>query len=179
MPQPNANVPQNQVIDESMQRALRKVLAERPDIKPVSVSSSSAPSSFLTRMMMPRGSIATTNPFTGNITYNPDMMAGQDPEQVMVHELTHSKQAQTTPWYKTAMSLFSPDEKVPSGISPNSSLNDPYQWRPRELEAFQAERDRSSSMGMSTPDPVTGARDIQLPSMKKRGIDTTPSFMRK
>jgi hypothetical protein len=162
-----------------MQRALRKVLAERPDIKPVSASPSNSMS--LTGWMMPRGAIAVTNPFSGNVTYNRDMMQGQDPEQVLMHELTHSKQAQTTPWYKTALSLFAPDEKVPAGIPAGSPMNDPYQWRPREMEAYQAERDRAGKMNIPYyTDPVTGSRDLQLPSQtKQRGINTGPSFMGK
>lgn len=171
----------NKVLDDSMQRALNKVLAENPGTKRVSISPSS--NSLLTKLMMPRGSMATTNPFTGNITYNPEMMQGQSPfdiEQTVAHELTHTRQAQNTPWWKTAASLFMPDEKVPAGISKDSPLNDPYQWRPHEMEAFQTERDRASRMNaQGYSDPVTGSRDLQLPSMKKKGINTAPSFMRK
>lgn len=172
MPQ---NGERNKLLDESMQRALAKVQAENPSTKKVSVSPSDAPSNFITRMMMPRGSMATTNPFTGNITYNRDAMQGQSPfdmEQTLTHELTHTRQTQDTPWYKIASSLFAPDEKVPAGISPNSPLNDPYQWRPREMEAFQNERDRATRMGKPISDPVLGSMDIPLPSM---GVNTAPS----
>ena len=61
----------NRLIDESMQRAYAKVSGEMPDVKRVSVSPRQ--SSFLTNLFMPRGAYAVTNPFTGNITYNPDI----------------------------------------------------------------------------------------------------------
>jgi hypothetical protein len=157
-----------------MQRALKKILQERPDIKPVTVTPSTNLSNLPTRMMMPRGSVAVTNPFTGNITYDPNMMQGQDPEQTIVHELTHSKQAQTTPWWQTAVNMFKPDVKVPAGISQNSPLNDPYQWRPQEMEAYQAERDRAAANKIPYyVDPVTGSRDLQLPNQFVK----RPSFM--
>jgi hypothetical protein len=165
-----------------MQRALKKVTAENPGTKQVSVTpSNSAP---LTNLMMPKGAMAVTNPFTGNITYNPEAMQGQSPfdmEQTMTHELTHTRQTQDQPWWKTAASLFSFDDKVPQGIPKGSMLDDPYHWRTREMEAFQSERDRAARM--KTPfymDPETGASDIQLPSeAKHKTIDTAPSFMRK
>jgi hypothetical protein len=166
----------NKVLDDAMQRALKKVQSENPGTKQVTVSPST--SSPITSLMMPRGSMAVTNPFTGNITYNPDMMQGQSPtdmEQTLQHELTHVKQTQDTPWWKVAASLFTPDEKVPAGVPTNSPLNDPYQWRPREMEAFQSERDRAGRVGISGyADPVTGSRDLQLPR-ERGGIKTGPS----
>lgn len=162
-----------------MQRALAKVLGEMPDVKPVIATSSD--SSMLGRLMMPRGAEATTNPFTGNISYSPTGMQGmQSPEleQTMTHEMTHARQAQNTPWYKTLFNAYMPDMKVPQGISPNSVMNNPYFWRPNEAEAFQAERDRAMRLGLSIPDPVTQSRDIILPKDKKKGIDVGPSRMR-
>lgn len=174
MPQ---NGERNKVLDDAMQRALKKVQGENPGTKQVTVSPSTA--SPITRMMMPRGAMAVTNPFTGNITYNPEAMEGQSPtdmEQTLAHELTHVRQTQNQPWWKTAASLFAPDEKVPAGISPNSPLNSSYQWRPREMEAFQTERDRASAQKIPDyADPVTGSRDLQLPRESGRGINTGPS----
>lgn len=169
----------NRLIDESMQRAYQKVSGEMPDVKPVSVTPRQ--SSFLTNLFMPRGAYAVTNPFTGNITYNPDMMVGQSPvdmEQTLAHELTHTRQTQNQPWYKTIAEMFMPDEKVPAGIPASSSLNNPYYWRPREMEAFQAENDRTRKLGLPIySDPVLGTRDIMLPPEKKKsGIDTGPNM---
>ena len=163
-----------------MQRALAKVLGEMPDVKPVTASPSD--SSMLGKLMMPRATEATTNPFTGNISYSPTGMQGmQSPEieQTVAHELTHSRQAQSTPWYKTLFGAYAPDVKIPAGIKPGSVLDNPYLWRPNEMEAFQAERDRATRLGLNLPDPVTGARDIILPKVKKKGIDVGPSRMRK
>lgn len=177
----------NKVLDESMQRAYAKVSAEMPDVKRVSVSPRQ--SSWLTNMMMPRGAYAVTNPFTGNITYNPDMFEGQtqdDIEQTIAHELTHTRQSQNTPWYGHLADIANSlnpwgDEKVPEGIKPGSTLDNPYYWRPREMEAFQAERDRATRNKIPYyVDPVLGTRDIMLPSpRKKTGIDTAPTSMRK
>jgi len=162
-----------------MQRAMTKVMGEYPDTKPVTLSPSSGGlGSFLTGLMMPRGALAVTNPFTGNITYDPNMMSGQSPteqEQTIAHELTHSRQAQTTPWWKTAMGMFQPDAKVPAGVPKNSPMNDPYYWRSSEMEAYQTERDRAQRTHIPYyVDPVTGSRDLWLPN-QRRGIDTSPS----
>lgn len=151
-----------------MQRTLAKVQGEMPDVKRVTVTPSD--SSFLSRLMMPRGAEATTNPFTGNISYSPTTMRGMDPmgmEQTMTHELTHSRQAQNTPWYRTMLDAFKPDITVPSGITSGSVMDNPYLWRPNEMEAFQSERDRVKRLGLSMPDPVTGARDIILPKSRR------------
>lgn len=180
MPQPNAKSPQesNRLLDESMQRAYSKVSGEMPDVKHVSVSPRSA--SPLTSWMMPRGSMAVTNPFTGNITYDPAMFQGQDSneqEQMLAHELTHVRQTQNTPWYKIVGGMFQRDAKVPEGVGASSPLNSSYQWRPNEMEAFQTERDRADKNKIPNyVDPVLGSRDIMLPSApKKSGIDTGPS----
>lgn len=164
-----------------MQRAYAKVAGEMPDVKKVSVSPST--SSLLSRWFMPRGANAVTNPFTGNITYNPEMLAGlddNDREQILAHELTHTKQTQNTPWYKILGGIMKQNlggDSVPEGVRPSSPLNNPYYWRQHEQEAYQAERDRA--MRNKIPnyvDPVTGGRDINLlPEPKKKpGIDTAP-----
>ena len=172
----------HKLFDDSMQQAYQKVSGEMPGVKKVSVSPSGG--SILSKMFMPRGAYAVTNPFTGNITYNPDVMAGlsrDEMENVLAHEMTHVKQTQNTPWWKTAMeipaSLFGIDEKVPEGA--DSTHNDPYYWRPREMEAFQAERDRAERLKLPYfRDPISGMGDIDLrapvsPSsemLKKRGM---------
>lgn len=171
----------NKVLDESMQRALAKVQGEMPDVKKISVTPST--SSMLPGIFMPRGADAVTNPFSGNVTYNPDMMQGQSPhdmEQILTHEMTHVGQTQNTPWYSILGDMFKPDVKVPQGITPGSTLDNPYYWRPREMEAYQAERNRASKY--KTPDfvdPVLGTRDIMLPSPRRnKKIDTGPSFIK-
>jgi hypothetical protein len=161
-----------------MQRALAKVLGEMPDVKPVTISPSS--SSILSKLFAPKGSMATTNPFTGNISYNPDAFQGQSQDELentVAHELTHSRQAQNTPWYKTAVNLFRPDDNVPTGINQNSPLNTPYYWRPREMEAFQTERNRQTYQPYPV-DPALGTRDIQL-SRPKKQIDVGPSNLKR
>lgn len=162
MPKEKEQNKSNRVIDDSMNRVLAKIQGENPDVKKVTVSPTQ--SSFLTKIFMPRGANAVTNPFTGNITYNPEMMEGMSPEekeQVMSHELTHVRQTQKVPWHKLVAEILKPDETPPPGQ--NFPLNDSYYWRPREMEAFQAERDRATRL--KTPnyiDPVLGTRDIPL-----------------
>jgi len=142
----------NSLFDESMQRAYSKVSQEMPNVKKVKVSPRE--SSFLSRFMMPRGATAVTNPFTGNITYNREPMQGYTPdelEQVMAHELKHVEQTQNTPWWKTASEIF----QMP--------FEEEYYKRPREMEAYQHERDRATRKKTSNyVDPVHGTRDIML-----------------
>lgn len=152
----------NRIFDDSMQRAYHKVSGEMPDVKKVSVSPRE--SSFITRMFMPRGANAVTNPFSGNISYNPEMMRDMnldEQEQTTAHELAHVRQTQNTPWWKIASEIMMPDEKVPTGqLFPK---NNPYYWRPREMEAFQTERDRAIKKKIPNyVDPVLGTRDIPL-----------------
>ena len=168
---------QNKVLDDSMQKALNKVLTEMPDVRRVSVSPST--SSLLTRFLMPKSSMAVTNPFTGNITYNPEMFGGQsqnDIENTLAHELTHVRQTQDTPWYKIVGDMFTPDSNAPQGLSKNSPMNNPYYWRPNELEAFQTEKNRTLNKNLPyMSDPILGTRDIPLfRPRKKSGIDTGP-----
>lgn len=176
---PQTQQGKNQLLDESMQRAYQKVSKEMPNVKPITVSPSNL--SLLTKLFTPRGANAVSNPFTGNMTYNPSMIQDMgyspfDQEQITAHELTHSGQTQTTPWYKTLGEIFSRDEKVPQGIRPGSTLNNPYYWRPRELEAYQAERDRATRLKQPDyVDPILGTRNIQLRPEKPKTIDTAPS----
>lgn len=146
--------------DDAMQHTVTNVSRDMPDVRPVTMTAG-API-----VGMPRGALAVTNPFTGNISYDPAAMQTLTPDEVgntVAHELTHARQAQTTPWYQTALGLFSRDANVPSGVTPGSVLDNPYEWRPNELEAFQTERDRQ--MRQADPvDPVYRTRDINLPA---------------
>src|SRR5262245_11211460 len=162
----------NKLIDESMQRAYKKVAGEMPDVKPVSVSPGTG---ILSKLFLPRSAQAVTNPFTGNITYDPAAMAGIDPnemENTLAHELTHVRQTQNMPWYKVLGSMISPVESTPDIAS--GSMNSPYAWRPSEMEAFQSERDRTLSHHLpNMRDPQTGMGDIQLVRpRKKSAVDT-------
>lgn len=166
MPKPQEK--QQPSLDDLMQAAFTKVKGEYPDIKPVDLSPST---SFLSKWMMPKNSLATTNPLTGNIMYDPNMMQGQsqtDIEQTLAHELRHSQQAQQTPWWQSLYQQIMPGPNVPPDVPANSPLNSPYHWRPAEMDAFQAERDRAMKNHLSVTDPETGAMDIPLPSMKTR-----------
>lgn len=148
-----------------MQRAYGTAKREMPDVRDVPVSSADNAGLSGVLMPMPKNALAATNPFTGSITYSPPMMQGQGPTEMantMAHELTHARQAQRTPWYQTALDLFKPDVRVPEGIAPTSVLNNPYYWRPNELEAFQTERNRQLTQPYPV-DPVYGSRDIPLP----------------
>lgn len=171
---------ERKLLDESMQRAYQKVSKEMPGVKKISVSPSS--SSLLTKIFTPRGANAVSNPFSGNMIYNPDTISNQgynqfDREQIVAHEMTHTGQMQDMPWYKKLGEIFSPKPQVPEGIPTTSNLNNPYYWQPHELEAFQAERDRARRM--KTPnyvDPITGGRDYSLhPKYTPSKINTGPS----
>lgn len=167
-----------------------------PGIKPISVTPST--SGTLSKIFTPRGANAVSNPFSGNMIYNPDMMGGMnqfDKEQVIAHEMTHTGQMQNMPWYQKIKEMLFNRGNVPEGIPATSNLNNPYYWRDHELEAYQAERDRATKLKYPWyQDPITGGRDImlhpnyspnyasegkKLPTQSKKpvssGIDTGPT----
>lgn len=159
MPQQNEK---NKLLDDSMQRVYQKVSKEFPDVKPVKVQ----PQGFMDKMLMNSDAAAITKPFSGNIVYNPGFMQ-QNPntqEDIIRHELVHSRQVQNTPWYQTAMNIMSPKATPP----PEYANQDPYHWQPREMEAFQTQREHSRL------DPMTGHGDIELSAPRNRKIDTAP-----
>lgn len=168
-----------------MQRAYSKVSKEMPNVKKISVSPSN--SSLLTKVFTPRGANAVSNPFTGNMTYNPAMINDMgysqfDKEQILAHEMTHTAQTQDMPWYKKLGDMWGQQagemvhNTVPQGIRPDSVLNNPYYWRPHELEAYQAERDRATRLKQPNyVDPILGTRDIQLFPERNKAIDTGPT----
>lgn len=167
----------NKVMDESMQRAYQKVSKEMPGVKKISVSPST--SGLLSSIFTPRGANAVSNPFSGNMIYNPEMMGGLsqfDKEQVTAHEMTHTKQMQDMPWYQKISEMLFSRGNVPEGYT-GTTLNNPYYWRPHELEAYQAERDRARRL--KTPDyvdPMTGGRDYSLhPKYTPSKVETGPS----
>jgi hypothetical protein len=93
-------------------------------------------------------------------------------ENTVTHEMAHSRQSQHTPWYKILPELFTPDEKVPEGYK--GEMNTPYHWRPRELEAFGAEKTRTLTHHLPyMRDPQTGMGDIDLP--KQRSVKVGPT----
>lgn len=140
-----------------------------PDVRQsVSVSPTNQ---WMDRLLgIPKGTVATTNPFTGNISYDPTLMGamGQDElENTLAHEFTHTRQQQAEPWYKVAQRMFMPHPNmVPQGATGQFDTN--YYWNPDEMEAYQTERDRASRLKQNVPDPVYGSTDIPLPSMKSR-----------
>lgn len=151
-----------------MQAALTRALSKMPGVqRPLLMPSND---NVIAQMVSPRDAYARTGRYTGHILYNPDTVKGlsdNEKEDIMTHELTHTRQAQQTPWWKMAYNTFAGNNNPPAGLPASSPLNSPYQWNPLEMEAFQAERNRN----MLTPgysDPQTGARDIPLPSPRKR-----------
>ncbi len=94
-----------------------------------------APMSWLDRLMSPSGAQAITTPFSGKVRYNPTNLEGQNPhdlDQMLAHELTHVNQAHredNRPFMTRAL----------EGLG---SMTLPYEDRPAEIEAFQAERNR-------------------------------------
>lgn len=158
-----------------MQRALAKVQGEMPDVKKVSVSPGGG---ILSKLFLPKSTLAVTNPFTGNITYDPAEMMNISPdeqENTIAHELTHVRQTQNQPWYKTLMSMVSPVERAPNIAS--GSMDSAYAWRPSEMEAFQTERDRTLAHHLpNMRDPQTQMGDIMLVKPRpKKQVQTGPS----
>jgi|SRR5215467_3173435 len=147
-----------------MQSALTRALNKMPGVqRPILMPSSD---NILTRSI-PGDFEARTGRYTGHILYNPDAVAGKSPQEMddlMTHELTHTRQAQTTPWWRQLMNTYS--NRPPAGLPANSPINNAYSWNPQEMEAFQNERNQN----VLTPgysDPQTGARDIPLPRPRR------------
>lgn len=160
-------------LDQRIQAAYNKVKQEYPDVSGVNVSPSN---SLIAQYLSTPNTYATTNPMTGNIYYNPQMMSNMNDDQmqsIMAHELTHSKQVQSNPWYKNMWNVITgSDPEVPQGMQ-NTSLGTPYYWKPNEMEAFQAQKDRMIKNRQSPyNNPTTAHGDIYLP------METGPSFMR-
>lgn len=137
--------------------AIKKIRAENPDVSDVAIQEAGP----IARFFAGHKARAVASPWTGNVTYFPERMQGmsQDEiENVMQHELQHTRQTrQLNPLQRLMM------------VGRNMlGMEEEYGRRPRELEAFQAEKDRSRRLGLNLPDPYTGARDIQLPPMSKR-----------
>lgn len=139
-------------------KAIKKVKQEMPDQSQTSVE----PSGFLGKFLS-RGANASTNPFTGNVSYNPEVMQKMSPDEMentFAHELTHSRQIQAKPW----MQRFT---DVGRSMLPGflGGGDEEYYQRPREMEAYQAEKNRTSRLNLrGMQDPMTGARDINLPA---------------
>lgn len=147
-----------------LDRAYGEAQRQMPGLKPVKVGLGGG---------MPSRHEAETSMFSGNVTFNQDRLDDlSDPElaETMTHELTHARQAQNTPiLQKFYNRVFGsgPDEEVPAEAK-GGSLDDPYYWRPRELEAFQAERERMGKSGRSLQrDPMSGHYDIFLPPERR------------
>ena len=141
-----------ELIDEAMKRVLAKIQAEMPNVRPTALSSNPK---------LPTNVAARTDPLGGSMEYNPFMLQTMSPaerENTVAHEMTHVKQQQETPFLRQLYNQI-----MPQGD---------YNTRSNEMEAFQAERDRSLRNHFSLPDPQSGATDIQLPSMRKKNGTT-------
>lgn len=139
----------SELIDDAMKRVLDKVQAEMPNVKNKGMTSN---------QNLPMNIAARTSNLTGNIDYNPFVLQTMSPderENTITHEMTHVGQRQEHP----IMSLI-------RQILPQPE----YQQRDDEMQAFQAERNRSLAKRLSVPDPQSGATDIQLPPIRKHPV---------
>jgi len=88
--------------------------------------------------------------------------------------MTHSRQAQILLGIN-CYGLFTPDEKVPSTIKPGSALDNPYFWRPEEMQAFQTEKNRIASQNQPfARDPMTQQPEYSTNYSRKQGINVAP-----
>jgi len=109
---------------------------------------------------------ALTNPFTGNVSYNPTALYGQSQEDinnVLAHELTHTQQVRSQPWYRRAVSGLIGSGSWDYPVQPGQQVPSNYQPNPQELEAFQTESDRTLSQHL----PSTS--DVWLQPDRKKG----------
>jgi len=157
-------------IQKKMEESLARILAENPDVKPVTISPGNQ--GILSKIFSPRGALATTSLLNGNISYDPNQFLTKNPDEIdniVAHELTHTRQIQQMPWYQKPLTLlnraFADDKPPAEGLSPNSPINSNYYWRPEEMEAFQTERNRIlNKPNMRVyEEPMLSTRDIMLP----------------
>lgn len=140
-------------------KSIAKIRKEMPDQANTPIE----PQGFFGRMFTNPQARATASPWTGNVSYNPEAMSQLTPDQadnVFTHELTHSRQVQQMPYLQRLMGV---------GRAMIPGMEENYWQRPRELEAYQAEKDRSTRLGLpNMEDPISGARDIELPAPSQR-----------
>lgn len=137
--------------------AIKKVRGEQPDQADTSIE----PAGFFGRLLGGKAD-ASASPWTGAVTYNEpnmDKLSQPQAENVIAHELTHSRQIQNTPYLGRLANVVK--SMIPG-------LDESYYQRPREMEAYQTERDRNMRLGQNLPDPASGATDIQLPPPSSR-----------
>lgn len=140
-------------------KSIQKVKKENPDVADASINEAGS----IARFFANRRAGAFTNSLTGNITYFPERMnqAGYTDNEIdntFTHELQHTRQIRAlNPLQRLMM------------IGKSLVSNERYLDNPIELDAFQAEKDRSLRLGLSMQDPTGGNRDIQLPAKQTRG----------
>lgn len=158
--------PNDELMRQKVEKALAVVRPEMTDVANRKVTSSK--DSLIGRMLMPSNAYAITSPWTGNITYSPDMMKDMTQDEIentIAHELTHSRQFANQGIMGTIKNMLTKPKAATSG----GFLGSSYYWNPDELEAFQTEKDRQVRLKQAWPrDPMTGQGDIMLPSKPKK-----------
>lgn len=155
------------LLEKQIVAARAKMQQEMPDVaSKVSVT----PAGWMDRMRedvrhnligSSGAAMADTSPLTGNITYYPESLKGLEQtmiDNLLAHELTHSRQALSKPWHRRVIDIF------------KNSPYERYGAIPEELEAFQTEADRSQPRSTNLPSfGEQGYRyrgDIRLPKGK-------------
>jgi hypothetical protein len=137
--------------------AIKKVRAENPDVADVDIQ----PSGFLSKFLS-RGANASASPWTGNVDYNPEVMnnlSQDEAENTFTHELQHARQTRAQPYLTRAGNVMK--SLLPGFLGGEEE----YYERPREMEAYQSERNRTGRLNLrDMRDPMTGRSDINLPS---------------
>lgn len=130
-------------LEQAVMNSKMQLDKEMPDVSPqVSVS----PNSMIDNLLqMAKGVqaggkvVMSTSPLSGNVSYDPQALDGASPGEIqdlMVHELTHSRQVKSVPLMQRLMHMyFGPTYK--------------YGQDPDELSAFQAEGDYARAHGRS------------------------------
>jgi uncharacterized protein YqgQ len=147
------------------EKSIKKIRQENPDVADAKIE----PASWFARLVTPNTVRATASPWTGDISYFPERIYNQgmgddEVENLFTHELQHTRQTR-------GMGVLDKLRQLGRNML---GQEEPYRERPRELEAFQAEKDRTLRNRLSVREPYTGARDIQLPAMsaRRKALDT-------
>lgn len=132
-----------------IQEGIRIAKQEMPNMAPVQ------PYGFFSRLVNPKMLAYVSG--GKNIYLNPRTNEGQSPQDIadtLTHEQTHINQ-RAAEGYGPTMTLLR------SMLSPPSQ---PYERRPEEMEAFQAEKDRRNRMGRpQSPVPSFSTGDFYVP----------------
>ena len=154
-----------QTVAQQVALAKAKMAQEYPDQAGASIEPMGAIGRFFAGP-----SYARTNPFTGNVSLNEPAMQGlsqNEVDQILAHELTHTRQAQAMP---LSQKLMLPINGLMNSLGDltGGKIGTPYAQRPEEMEAFGTEADRANAQHLDIPGDIWLPPDPAVQALKKQ-----------